>query len=178
MYPLDGFQKNTLCALYHPSEPPSSITSPPPHPTTAAFLQSFASAAAKAATAKACGSLLAGHSSESDEFGDVAVWIGKGEYGAGHEQDVLRALGLELSVGQQINILSPQNISSFPSTIQPSSDSGAELEALKEHLGELEEKRFFAVNGSGEVVAFVLVGRIGGSDDWVGLLGVGIAADC
>lgn len=51
--------------------------------------------AAEAAFATSCGSLLAGQSSESDEFGDVAILLGEGEYGPGHEAEVLEALGLK-----------------------------------------------------------------------------------
>jgi hypothetical protein len=53
-------------------------------------------AAQKAASvnALACGSILAGPSSDSTEYGDVGVWLGEGPYSRGHEKDVLKALGL------------------------------------------------------------------------------------
>lgn len=41
------------------------------------------------------GSILAGLRSESDEYGDVGVWLGQGEFGISHERSVLRALGLD-----------------------------------------------------------------------------------
>lgn len=38
-------------------------------------------------------SVLTG-SSEGDEYGDVGVWLGEGEYGKGQEKNVLEALGM------------------------------------------------------------------------------------
>ncbi|KAJ7502770.1 hypothetical protein B0H11DRAFT_1986249 [Mycena galericulata] len=55
----------------------------------------YAAAAQRAADSVLCSSVLAGHSSESDEFGDVAVWLGPGAFGKGNEQAVLKKLGLE-----------------------------------------------------------------------------------
>ena len=59
------------------------------------YLHSLTLAANAVANENACGSVLAGQGSESDEFGDVACWLGQGEYGPGRETDVLQALGLQ-----------------------------------------------------------------------------------
>lgn len=40
-------------------------------------------------------SILGGLRSESDEYGDVGVWLGDGDYGKGREKDILRTLGME-----------------------------------------------------------------------------------
>ena len=40
-------------------------------------------------------SILAGLRSESDEFGDMGVWLGAGDYGKGREKDVIDALGMK-----------------------------------------------------------------------------------
>jgi hypothetical protein len=92
---LDGFQQNTLQTLYHGAAPPPA-TAPAPDPHTADFLRALTDAAARAAVASACGCLLAGHSSESDEFGDVGVWLGtRADSAAPGGADVVRALGLD-----------------------------------------------------------------------------------
>lgn len=53
--------------------------------------------------------MLAGQGSESDEYGDVAVWFGTGKedagFGKGKEGEVLKALGLnawvDINVGRK-----------------------------------------------------------------------------
>ena len=59
------------------------------------YLHSLTLAANAVANENACGSVLAGQGSESDEFGDVACWLGQGDYGPGRETNVLQALGLQ-----------------------------------------------------------------------------------
>ena len=49
--------------------------------------------AASAASSLACGSILAGTTSETDEYGDIAFWLGEGNFGPGHEHKILDALG-------------------------------------------------------------------------------------
>lgn len=110
----------TLKVLYHAQ---SSIGEIGPHilpaqlilvpgsrkfpPTDAADIVGALTERANAAAASlACGSILAGQSSESDEFGDVAFWLGDGAYGRGEERSLLRALGLEAEVGQQVSFFS------------------------------------------------------------------------
>lgn len=48
-----------------------------------------------AAASVLCGSILAGHTSDADDFGDVAIYLGPGDYGSGHKQDALQLLWLE-----------------------------------------------------------------------------------
>jgi hypothetical protein len=55
-----------------------------------------------AATSLACGSILAGQSSESDEFGDVGFWLGPGSYGIGKDRAILQDLGLEGTVSEEV----------------------------------------------------------------------------
>jgi hypothetical protein len=66
-----------------------------PSDQLAADLESLATSAQRAATSVLCSSILAGHTSESDDFGDTAVWLGQGAFGKGQEQAVLKTLGLE-----------------------------------------------------------------------------------
>ena len=55
-------------------------------------LCALAKEAQEKAYARACSSLLVGESSESDDTGDVAFWLGAGDYGGADK--VLRALGI------------------------------------------------------------------------------------
>ena len=58
-------------------------------------LKQLTSTANAAAASVLCGSILAGHTSDADDFGDVAIYLGPGDYGPGHERNVLQLLGLE-----------------------------------------------------------------------------------
>lgn len=70
-------------------------------PSTRNYLRQLTRSANAAAASLACGSILAGHTSETDEYGDVAIWLGSdGEHGTGHELDVLSLLGLENVMGR------------------------------------------------------------------------------
>lgn len=110
-YP-SGAVKATLHALYSgsPGAPGSfSLTEQLilvpdlraiPHGASAPDLDSLTLRANAAAASVACGSLLAGHTSESDEFGDVGFALGEGPYGPGSAQAILRALGLADAAAQ------------------------------------------------------------------------------
>ena len=63
-------------------------------PEVETFLKHLTITANAAAASVFCGSVLAGHTSEADDYGDVAFYLGPGDYGPGHEQGVLLALGL------------------------------------------------------------------------------------
>jgi hypothetical protein len=78
----------------------------------------------------------------------------------------------------QARALELQQGSGLPSTFHPSDPDAPEVKALTALLAQLEERRFFAINtDTGGVVAYVLIGRLQGTDGWTGLLGVGIASD-
>jgi hypothetical protein len=60
------------------------------------ILKDLTLAAPIAANSLTCGSILLGQSSESDEYGDIAFWLGDGEnYGPGDEERVASILGLD-----------------------------------------------------------------------------------
>jgi hypothetical protein len=63
------------------------------------YLRDLASAAnsTSAANEDACGSVLAGQTSEADEYGDICVWLRTGPYSEGHV-NILRALNLSDSI--------------------------------------------------------------------------------
>ncbi|KAF8972956.1 hypothetical protein BDZ97DRAFT_642112 [Flammula alnicola] len=60
--------------------------------TTKSYLYRLAKDAQDAAYSIGCSSVLVGQGNEGDDTGDVAFWLGEGEYGAA--ENVLRALGL------------------------------------------------------------------------------------
>jgi hypothetical protein len=83
--------------------PPGASSPPPP---VREYLTALARSAHDAAESAACGSALAGQSSESDEFSDVALWIPSETSGQEvlSAQSVLASLALDdwerLSVGK------------------------------------------------------------------------------
>ena len=103
---------NTLAALLGPEAKssfnadwvpfaitPSHVAASQTNQSTASYLKELMCVANAAATSVFCGSVLAGHTSEADEFGDVALFLGPGgdpgvDFGPGHERDVVNALGL------------------------------------------------------------------------------------
>jgi hypothetical protein len=93
------YQKATLAHLYRNSSiiKVASLISPPP-PEVRVYLRDLASAANSTANENACGSVLAGQTSEGDDFGDICVWLGAGSYCEGHEVNILRALNLSDSI--------------------------------------------------------------------------------
>ncbi|KAJ7251766.1 hypothetical protein B0H12DRAFT_985891, partial [Mycena haematopus] len=128
----------------------------------------LASAAHAAAASVLCSSILAGHTSESDDFGDVAICLGPGAFGKGNERAVLASLGL--GSGQISSIeLSPKT--HIPSTVNVS-DTTPELNALSAKLAQLQDLNCFSLQspGSSDVI-FSLVGKK--ADNWMGLVSVG-----
>jgi hypothetical protein len=93
------YQKATLAHLYRNSsiiKVASLISAPPPE--VRVYLRDLASAANSTANENVCGSVLAGQTSEADEFGDICVWLGTGPYSEGHEVNILRSLNLSDSI--------------------------------------------------------------------------------
>lgn len=96
----------TLSAVYG-SEPASILSSeagaPVLYPTgrpgrkdAEAFLQSLTLKANAAANAMGCGSALLGQTSETDEFGDLAFYLGDGDYGKSRNSaEVIKALQMQ-----------------------------------------------------------------------------------
>ena len=97
------FAAATASALYGASPPYLVIDGVPvlvprgeaPGDVVREFLVNLTRRAASAASALACGSILAGATSETDEYGDIAFWLGEGDFGPGREREVLDALGLK-----------------------------------------------------------------------------------
>lgn len=88
---------------------PSFLTAPSapaPSSSVRSYLANLTATANEVANVNACGSVLAGQGSESDEYGDVAVWLGSGKddggFVQGKEGDVLKALGLNSWLGLDV----------------------------------------------------------------------------
>ncbi|KAI0063699.1 hypothetical protein BV25DRAFT_1824271 [Artomyces pyxidatus] len=177
----------TIMHLYRSSALTATSTdqaasTPPPPKVIQDYLEDLTRLANTVASASACGSILAGQGSESDDFGDVGVWLGEGTFGAGHGDEVLKALKLQswLDDGRKVHEEKLQSSTSLPATFKPTSSKDAEQ--LKNLLDKLQDKYYFFVDGGAELngeVAYFLVGHltIDGASGWAGLMGLGVAAD-
>ncbi|KAJ6495568.1 hypothetical protein C8R47DRAFT_1194472 [Mycena vitilis] len=145
---------------------------PPPNDQLVEELESLARTAESAATSVLCSSILAGNGSEGDDFGDAAIWLGKGAFGKGHEQAVLKSLGLEgrISGGDEISPVDLDAKTHIPAGNK--CQETAELKALSKKLDEWQDLHCFSLKGSGSEVIYSLVGTKG--NGWGGLVGVGI----
>ena len=101
----DALQEQTLQTLYPGTTSGKSLTSVVPPENAIAFVKKLATGAKTVANANACGSVLAGQTSESDEHEDVGVWLAPGEYGIGHERDAVEALGLKTWRNKKVMLL-------------------------------------------------------------------------
>ncbi|TFK87080.1 hypothetical protein K466DRAFT_653343 [Polyporus arcularius HHB13444] len=146
-------------------------------PSTAEYLKELAYSANAAAASVYCGSVLAGHTSEADEYGDIAVFLGPGEtgvnFGPGHERDILDALGLGhlLQDGHTLEKVDLSSTTSLPPTINVPSETGTQLRQLVEELKKLKGTHAFYVRG--RLTVYFLVGR-SDAEGWVGLAGIGV----
>jgi hypothetical protein len=174
------YQKATLAHLYRSSsiiKVASLISAPPPE--VRVYLRDLASAANSTANENACGSVLAGQSSEADEFGDICLWLGTGPYSEGHEDNILRALNLSDST-RRITAGQLHSPTSLPPTFKVLNSN--EFTKLSVLLAKLQNKFYFRVNSGsdadGTVVHF-LVGRLaeGILSGWVALVGIGITPE-
>ncbi|KAI0644648.1 hypothetical protein C8Q79DRAFT_1011671 [Trametes meyenii] len=149
------------------------------------YLRQLTLGANAAAAALFCGSILAGHTSEADEFGDIAFWLpGEGDvdYGAaGHEVDILNLLGLNgdsiIPDGGQVREVEVSPETGLPSTVGLSPGEGAEVQQLRKLLSYLRGVRIFScAHSQGGVEVYVLFGCYEGDaqSGWAGLVGIGV----
>ncbi|KAG8760703.1 hypothetical protein FRC14_002199 [Serendipita sp. 396] len=156
------------------------------------YLEELTRAAFEVSSSLSCGSMLAGGGSETDEYGDVGVWVGSLE--KRDPQDVLQNLGLDewvKSNGGKI-VQMPPSPSPLPSSLTSSTSQSMVSETPKMHaeslsklLNNLESTMEFRIHGlPGGTVLYFLVGqlseRTGGfspEDGYAGLVGVGVMAD-
>ncbi|KAJ7147169.1 hypothetical protein C8R43DRAFT_1129942 [Mycena crocata] len=148
-----------------------------PNETTSKYLTDLAGAARAAADGVACGSILAGHTSEgNDDFADVAVWLGDGAFGAGNERAVLHSLGLESNAVKISSVGFSTSLKGVPATV---SFSGADstLSAFDTAVTSLSDMHCFSFQPpSSSDVVYSLVGRHA-THGWGGLVGVGVWSD-
>ncbi|KAL1701213.1 hypothetical protein EV121DRAFT_294482 [Schizophyllum commune] len=166
--PLRLFVPHRLLLIAPP--PQTAQSSSLPDQTTQNYLYSLAKDAEEAAVSQSCSSILAGLGSESDDFGDVAVWLGQGEYGRGHEADALKRLGFEQwATHGQISVLPPSSV--LANFKQPT----PQLAKLAEDIAWLTDAHFFRLQVpgmSGGVVVFFYLGQLaahGKPAGWGGL---------
>jgi len=120
-----------------------------------------------------CSSILAGHTSESDDFSDVSIWLGEGSFGKGNEQSIVKALGLDS--GGRISPVPISEGSKIPTTVRVNAPT-PELEDLTAQLAELQDLHCFSTHPtSGSDVIYALVGK--NVNGWGGLVGIGIWSD-
>ncbi|KAG6862288.1 hypothetical protein C0995_015985 [Termitomyces sp. Mi166 len=141
----------TCLILYPPSAP-----SPPAEPVKQ-YLRRLARAAQADAADMACSSILAGQGSESDDTGDIGLWLGSEDHAS--PELVLSALGLS---GWAAN-----------GEVAASNFAAPPASRVEQALVEMEERFSFRVRASmtGGIVLFFLVGRVSGA--WAGLAGIG-----
>ncbi|KAI9066624.1 hypothetical protein FKP32DRAFT_363647 [Trametes sanguinea] len=161
------------------------------------YLKELTVTANAAAASLACGSILAGHASEADEFGDIAFWLGDGDYTQGHERDVLIHMDLghlmqqdvkpqvsqtqsmcwekrlSLTVGQYQTVEISQR-TGLPTTVHVPASPSSNVSRFRELLGKLSACRVFCVHGGLSV--YILLGRYEAErhSGWAGLLGLGV----
>ncbi|KAG9017529.1 hypothetical protein FRB90_000954 [Tulasnella sp. 427] len=160
-----------------------------PPPAVESALAELVSAAHEAATTNLCGSILGGKSSESDEYGDYAIFIGELDVldGPGSDEDkagkLLKALGLErwldnseLQIVQSKKPPLPGSLDNvLPSPGSPAHASLASLsKVLSQQLRDILEFRV-VTSGSGGFVLHFLLGY--GSGGWQGLGGASTWSD-
>jgi len=141
----------------------SSNASNQPSKESLSFLRSLLLSTTQSALSNSTSSFLAGPSSESDEYGDIALYLcptsSHPSLGKGSESEILSLLGLsDLLSNENVEIKShkPPNINSH------------------EYLSKLKDVYCFRVEGATKdgTVLFILIGQY--QSDWLGIIGVGI----
>jgi hypothetical protein len=84
---------------------PSDTEVAPPKVT--GYLGGLVRAAQQTAESRCHGSFVAGQTSESDEFADIGVWLGEGNYQRDHEKDILDKLGLVAWADAEVSVDRP-----------------------------------------------------------------------
>ncbi|KAF8529418.1 hypothetical protein JB92DRAFT_660461 [Gautieria morchelliformis] len=161
-----------------------NLTSFPPSEGT--FVENLTRAAHVTSTSLSCSSVLAGLSSESDEFGDVGILLP--HLGADKEREIVNLLGLDhwlLDGGKivksgEISNNMPSGLAQIPQTqrvtARPQLD---ELTSLLSRLHDPFEFRLQGGQGNEGMVIWVFLGKLTLDKEtvWTGLLGAGIYAD-
>lgn len=133
------------------------------------YLEKLVRAAQQTAESHYYGSFVAGRTSESDEFADVGVWLGEGDYQRGHEKEILDKLGLIAWADAEIDQMDGLYDEMLKVELE-----GPEASVIGELLDSLEDcHRFFARRRDSYFACF-LVGR--SKAGWCGLVSIGVAS--
>lgn len=177
-------------AVLPPNLAPHSVP-----PSVQDYLRQLTIRANAAAASLACGSILAGHASEADEYGDIAFWLGEGEYDKGHELEILQSLALQDMIPEnarlKVSMFSSSGVKSLnprqlmqeveispkthlPATVNAPGAATAEVTSFIGLLRQMSAIRVFCLQG--ELSVHVLVGRYSADSlsGWCGLLGLGV----
>lgn len=138
------------------------------------YLEKLVRAAQQTAESHYYGSFVAGQSSESDEFADIGVWLGEGNYQRNHEKEILDKLGL--IEWEDAEIVQMDGLYDDIDEKLKVELEGSESEAnvIRTLLDSLENcHRFFARRQDSYFACF-LVGR--SKAGWCGLASIGVAS--
>jgi len=141
--------------------PPSS---PGPSQKVQNTIRSIVIAANQTALANACSSVLAGATSESDDYGDVGFWLGAGEFGKGNEKGVIEKLGFGELLARGGGGSKIHQESTLPALCSKSPLAG--------QLSSMSDMHMFRIAVEHSGVVFFLVGKLS-EKEWVGLVGAG-----
>ncbi|KAG1799803.1 uncharacterized protein HD556DRAFT_1344976 [Suillus plorans] len=135
------------------------------------YLEKLVRAAQQTAESHYYGSFVAGQSSESDEFADIGVWLGEGNYQRNHEKEILNKLGLIEWADAEIVQMGGLYDEKLKVELE---GSDSEANAVRTFLDSLEDcHRFFARRQDSYFACF-LVGR--SKAGWCGLASIGVAS--
>ncbi|OCH92474.1 hypothetical protein OBBRIDRAFT_726697 [Obba rivulosa] len=145
---------------------------------TKAWLRGLTLAANEAAKALAWGSVLVGQASQDNEYGDISIWLGSGDYGKDHEKQILDAMGLSENLGEaEVTPVAVSPTTHLPEHVE-FPPKQPEMEVLIGLLSELDEIHAFRVVdliGKGGLTVHFLVGHLKGeghTPGWAGLVGI------
>ncbi|KZS93059.1 hypothetical protein SISNIDRAFT_98743 [Sistotremastrum niveocremeum HHB9708] len=141
----------------HPEGPPSEVRE---------YLINLVRCAHTVANAHSCSSVLAGAGSESDEYGDVAFWLGDIDVNGG--EDAVGRLGLSHWISDPSKMTVNDSLPMLFNT--------PTLAQLGRSLDRIE--RVTIHNDQHGAILHVILGRLtSGSHDWVGIMGLGTTSD-
>ncbi|KAG1812443.1 uncharacterized protein BJ212DRAFT_1369776 [Suillus subaureus] len=133
------------------------------------YLEKLVRAAQQTAESHYCGSFVAGQTSESDEFADIGVWLGEGNYQRNHEKEVLDKLGLIAWADAEIDQMDRLYDEKWKVKLE-----GSEESAIGKLLDSLEDCHRFFARRQDSCFACFLIGR--SKAGWCGLAGIGVAS--
>ncbi|KAG2113904.1 uncharacterized protein F5147DRAFT_607850 [Suillus discolor] len=137
------------------------------------YLEKLVRAAQQTAESHYYGSFVTGQSSESDEFADIGVWLGEGNYQRNYEKEILNKLGLIVWADAEIVQMDGLYDEKLKVELESSESEANTISALLDSLEDCH--RFFARrHWQDSYFACFLVGR--SKAGWCGLASIGVAS--